>query len=212
MAPRTVSAILLLAPLAAPAQAADSQAVLQHSLLEIYGVLKYCLLALSLVSLIAIAAHGYSGRFSWAWLTSLGLSAALLLLAPHIIEAATGARPTVLPEANARLSWQSAANEAALPDIDGNPPPDNPAAPGDRASEPGANAYRAQRLAAITAHCYAVHPGHFGNREQCMNRDWQHDHESGYLHDDGFWSPLCHLLDFVCTPPARIPFRYVPPA
>ncbi len=208
--PRLCGALLLLLLLTEPS-AADSRTVLQQSLLDIYRILKYGLMSLSVISVIAIAIHGFSGRFAWGWLTSLGVSAALLLLAPYIIEAATGAQPIEIASNSAESAWSSWDNDGTMPPPlqDSTPPSQQPGnQPEPSETVPPLTSYQAQRMAAITAHCYA-HYTQLQEREHCMSWPWQHNHDEGYLHIDRVWTPLCRVLSWICTAPPHIPFRYL---
>ena len=196
---RTACTILLATFLVALTETAFAQAAetLIAGLRDIYLLLKNILILLSVVSLTAIAAYAYRGQFPWGWLTSLGFSLALLVLAPNVLEHLTGLDPLApdIADPNPALSAALEQHDAFMQRTEFDQP---------------AMSYDDLRHVSIINHCYNAHDAP-EDRERFQALDWQPNTDNTLLTlPSSVFRRVCTWL-YVCTERPTIPFNHTPP-
>ena len=195
---RPVPSLPVLALLSFPVHARNSATeTLLSGLTDIYLLLKTILLLLSVFSIIAIAVHAYRGQFAWGWLTSLGFSAALLILSPYILGHAVSYNPVDGISAE-RVPSDSASNTVHVPidDLEHDRP----------------QHYRDHFELAIRHHCHFATGGDFSRYNECTALPWFHPPGRNYITipSDHFVHRVCIFLGG-CSELPRIPFDKIPP-
>ena len=180
----------------AHAQSQATQTLLQ-GLTEIYLLLKVLLILLSVFSIIAIAVYAYRGQIPWGWITSLAFSAALLYLAPYVLEHAIDYNPI----ATAAAPNNSQANVQAQAPLPGTQTPGQPNIP----AQP--STYQERMSDAIRDWCFDNVSQDHQALTQCTEQPWFHDTDNDLITlPQALLTSVCSMLRLCATPPT-IPFQ-----
>lgn len=180
----------------AHAQSQATQTLLE-GLTEIYLLLKVLLILLSVFSIIAIAVYGYRGQIPWGWITSLAFSAALLFLAPYVLEHTIDYNPidTAATPNNSQANIQG---QNPVPSIQPPGQPNIPAQP---------STYQDRMSDAIRDWCFNNGSQDYDALTQCTEQPWFHDTDNDLITlPQGLLTSVCSMLGLCATPPT-IPFQ-----
>ena len=191
----TLQTALFLA--SAPNAYAQSSATdtLLHGLVDVYLLLKTILILLSVFSIIAIAVYAYRGQFPWGWLTSLAFSAALLSLAPYILQYTTSHNPIGIT------------STPQTPQSNLHGPQTATLLPGQSNAQDEPPTYHGRLNAAVREWCFHNIATDHVHLTSCTELPWYHD--TGRRHitlPSNVFTSICAAIG-VCDHPPRIPFQ-----